>query len=736
MAAPLTKLICFVHQTMSKTIWSWRNHSHGQTDQSASVSSNQTADNPINFQIWKFFMLTGVSSFGLQIWLMLSGTVRGVVSETDTWLPLIYVLGITLISRSVFPIPPLWLKVGLTVAASALNIRYLYWRITSTLVLDWYSGPICLAVLLMELIAILNVTFISYQTLKRTNHTPEVDRLSVAVQNGDYQPSVDILVPTYNEPLDVLERTLTGCLAMHYDNKKVWLLDDGKRPEAAVLAERLGCQYLTRPDGAHAKAGNLNNGLKYATGEIVVVFDADFIPLNHFLQRTIPLFQKPEVAMVVTPQNFYNPDPPQLNLGGDILPHEQTTFYSIIQSGRDFTNSCICTGTSTVIRRAHLDEIGGVPTGTIVEDWITGFKLQARGYRTIYLNEMLSLGAAPENLGAYLVQRIRWGEGTLKTFFGKDNPLNLPGLTLIQRLNHASGALYWIDQATQSVGYIAPVLFILLGMRAMNVQVPEIIYYWLPNYVAGLICISWVVGSRTVLVSYVYNALQCFHLVPMVVNTLLRPNAKVKFKVTPKGVTQNHASIDFRLMAPVLLLFSINFILFAFSLLAPGWLGYTGQSHVINVLWTGWNSMVLGLTILAGIDPPVEQRAAERIPCSDEFELIWIDGEKQVEARSHLVDLSELGAALPLSIAKPLQIGQVLTLSIPAAPLKLAAEVVRIKDVIGCQFLDPIAHRQSLIEFIYCRPHHWKVPMVAHEGKALQSLIVSLFDLYPLRRFG
>jgi cellulose synthase (UDP-forming) len=699
-------------------------------------SQLKLANRPISFRAWKFFMLAVMLSFGIHDGLMLVGTVHGVVNQTEIWLPLIFVVSVTLICRSLFKVPPFWLKVLLTVVSSVLNIRYLYWRVTDTLVLDWYNGAICLAVLLMELIAIFNVTFISYQTLKQTNHTPEVDQRSTAVQNGDFVPSVDVLIPTYNEPIDVLERTLIGCLAMHYPKKTVWLLDDGKRPAAAALAKRLGCEYQTRPDGAHAKAGNLNNGLKYTTADIAVVFDADFIPLNHFLQRTIPLFQKPEVAMVVTPQNFYNPDPPEINLGGGILPHEQTTFYSIIQSGRDLTNSCICTGTSTVIRRKYLDEIGGVPTGTIVEDWITGFRLQAKGYRTIYLNEMLSLGAAPENLGAYLVQRIRWGEGTLKTFFGKDNPLKISGLTLIQRINHASGALYWIDQATQSIGYVAPALFILLGMRSMDVSVPEIIAYWLPNYIAGLICVSWVVGSRTILVSYVYNALQSFHLVPMVVNTMLRPNAKVQFKVTPKGLTQSQASIDFRLMTPVFLTFAANLILFILGTLFPGLTSYQGQSHIINVLWTGWNSMVLGLTVLAGIDPPVEERSAERIPCSDSCELTWLDGVEQVKARSHLIDISELGVAFAPHATAQLHIGKIITLTIPNEDLQLTIKIVRVKDDIAGQFLNATEQRQNLIEFIYCRPHHWAVPKIANEKKALKSLTMSLFDLYPVRRFG
>jgi cellulose synthase (UDP-forming) len=171
-----------------------------------------------------------------------------------------------------------------------------------------------------------------------------------------------------------------------------------------------------------------------------------------------------------------------MNLGGRIIPHEQTVFYTIIQPGRDFTNSVVCTGTSSIMRRKYLDEIGGIPLGVIVEDWATGMMLQSKGYKSLFLNELVSVGAAPENFSSYLVQRIRWAEGTIKILYSEYNPLTLPGLNLVQRINHFSSLIFWIDQATQSISYFAPALFFLLGMRSMNTTLSDIIYYWVPNY--------------------------------------------------------------------------------------------------------------------------------------------------------------------------------------------------------------------------------------------------------------
>ncbi|HEY9666061.1 MAG TPA: glycosyltransferase, partial [Coleofasciculaceae cyanobacterium] len=457
----------------------------------------------MSFRAWKFFFFALVTTFFVIDWIVLGQSLDGLVSKSDYLIPLVLVIGITLVCRAFFTqAPPLWLKIVLSVGASFLNLRYLYWRVTETLVLDWYNAPISLALFIMELIAIVNVTLLNYQTLILTNHSPEADKGQERIRQGLYTPSVDVLIPTYNEPNFVLRRTVVGAQAMHYPNKEVWLLDDSRRPHVKQLAEELGCKYATRNESSHAKAGNLNNGLKSAKGDIVVVFDADFIPLENFLERTVGFFENPEVALVVTPQNFYNPDQPEINLGGRIIPHEQTVFYGIIQPGRDYTNSVVCTGTSSLMRRKYLDEVGGIAIGVIVEDWATGMSLQAKGYKSLFLNEMVSVGAAPENFSSYLVQRIRWAEGTIKILYTKFSPLRISGLNLIQKINHMSSVIFWIDQATQSISYVAPALFFLFGMRSMDTSLLEIISYWVPNYFFGLFLVSWVIGSRTILVTY------------------------------------------------------------------------------------------------------------------------------------------------------------------------------------------------------------------------------------------
>lgn len=688
----------------------------------------------MSFRSWKFFFFSLVTTFFVIDWVVLGQSLDALVNKADTLLPLVLVLGITLVCRGIFTeTPPLWLKIVLTLGASFLNIRYMYWRLTETLVLDWYNGPISLALFLMELIAVINVTLLNYQTLIPTNHSPAADRGQERIRKGIYTPSVDVFIPTYNEPMFILRRTIVGAQAMHYPNKEVWLLDDGKRPEAAKLAQELGCKYLTRPDGSHAKAGNLNNGLKSAKGDIVVVFDADFIPLENFLERTIGLFEKPEVALVVTPQNFYNPDQPEINLGGRIIPHEQTVFYTIIQPGRDFTNSVVCTGTSSLMRRKHLDEVGGVAIGVIVEDWATGMTLQAKGYRSLFLNEMVSVGAAPENFSSYLVQRIRWAEGTIKILYTPFNPITLPGLNLVQRINHMSSLIFWIDQATQSVSYFAPILFFILGMRSMDTSLLEIIYYWSPTYFFGLLAVSWVIGSRTILVTYSYNALMCFYLFPTIVSTLLLPKRKLKFKVTDKGLSQKQTTLDFKSMRPILILLFLNLCAIGISVWKAHHSDYFIGSDAVNLIWAQFVSLVLAISVIAGIDL-VEERNGIRVKCSEHCKISVVDSPEKSYS-SKLVNISESGVAFQKPDNLSLSVGQTIDFNIPGEPIQLMAKIERVGEVIGCSFLDLTNEEQNkIIEFAFCRVNHWQQPKVANEMQALISLFRSLFDLYPLKK--
>lgn len=263
---------------------------------------------------------------------------------------------------------------------------------------------------------------------------------------GTARPAVDVLVPVYNEPVEVVRPTLAGCLGQDYDGPfEIWLLDDGRRTEMAELAEMLGITYVTRPDNRGAKAGNINNALNLLRGELVTMLDCDMVPQPDYLSSLVPYFDDEEVALVQTPHGFYNTDSFQHYSESR---HDQSLFYDVIQWGKDRHNAAYWCGTGGMLRTEALTEVGGVAEGTITEDFHTSVRLHAAGWRSRYHPVALSFGLGASDHSSYICQRDRWGSGNIALLHTDDSPLTVPGLTLWQRLS-----------------YVATLIAVLAGLR-------------------------------------------------------------------------------------------------------------------------------------------------------------------------------------------------------------------------------------------------------------------------------
>lgn len=185
-------------------------------------------------------------------------------------------LAITFLLKELSPQPSFWPRLITSIGIAVLGIRYELWRFFGSLNLDDpLNGTLSVLLFFAELLTVVNTIAFFLHTIFSYDRSPEADILSQAVISQAYQPSVDIILPTYNEGVDILRRSVIACQAMDYSNKKVFLLDDTRRPEVRALAEELGCGYFDRPDNKHAKAGNINHALPYLSGELLVVFDAD-----------------------------------------------------------------------------------------------------------------------------------------------------------------------------------------------------------------------------------------------------------------------------------------------------------------------------------------------------------------------------------------------------------------------------------------------------------------------------
>ncbi len=274
------------------------------------------------------------------------------------------------------------------------SVIYILWRLFFTLPI--HDGVIALiagiALFSAEFISVLEA-IIHYICMSKEK-MPEFP----VIDEADYPP-VDVLIATHNEEADLLFKTVNGCKHMEYPDKSkvhIYLCDDNNRPEIAKLAHDMGVGYFGLSDNKLAKAGNLNHALSKTNSPLVVTFDADMIPRSNFLMETVPYFALPEmildhgewrkrieeeidpdykIGFVQTPQSFYNPDLFQFNFFAESnIPNEQDYFFKEVNVGRNSSNSVIYAGSNTVISRRALEEVGGIRTKTITEDFATGIE--------------------------------------------------------------------------------------------------------------------------------------------------------------------------------------------------------------------------------------------------------------------------------------------------------------------------------------------------------------------------
>jgi cellulose synthase (UDP-forming) len=294
--------------------------------------------------------------------------------------------------------------------------------------------------------------------------------------------TVDVFITVYNEPLDVVRRTVVGATAIRYPHV-TWLLDDGHREDFRALAAEFGCGYLRRTDRIGAKAGNLNNGLRHASGEFFLLLDADHVPDPEILDRLLGYFDDSGLAFVQSPQDYYNtgsfqhPDTP----GGWNIWHEQSNFHYVGQPGRDYWGAATLCGCSALMRRSMVDEVGGFPTATVTEDMHCAVKLQKRGYRTAYHAEPLAFGIAPADLHGFLRQRLRWGEGNLQVCREEGLPFSRQ-LSLMHRLCYYSLTSNYLEGWLRPVYYLTPLYTLFTGHLPMQASLASFALHFLPFF--------------------------------------------------------------------------------------------------------------------------------------------------------------------------------------------------------------------------------------------------------------
>jgi cellulose synthase (UDP-forming) len=483
-------------------------------------------------------------------------------------------------------------------------------------------------------------------------------------------PTVDIFIPTYNEPLDIVKPTVYSAQALDWPREKlrVYVLDDGSRPEFEKFCEEAGCGYIKRIEHNHAKAGNINHAMTKTDGDLIAIFDCDHVPVRSFLQMTVGwLCADEKIAFVQTPHHFYSDDPFIKNLGLDeSVASENSLFHNFIQKGNDMWNATMFCGSCAVFRRTALEEVGGIAVETVTEDAHTSLKLTSRGWKSANIPIPLAAGLATESLSSHIGQRMRWARGMVQ-IFRISCPLFMKGLTWTQKVCYMNGSFYFLHGIPKIVFFLAPLPFLFGGMFVIYASGLALLSYVLPHLVhSGLATQAIQYKSRNPFWSGVYDAvLSCYIVLPTTF-ALMVPEFG-KFNVTQKGggVVEKDF-LDGAISRPYLFLMLLNFLGMLWGLVQIPFVAPSMQTaYLINCLWTSYNLLILG----AAVGVAVESRQVRSAPRVRMQVPVYLTRDRMHLIDGVMLDFSQGGIGVKLNsgahTAGYFKQGDAVTLTVP-----------------------------------------------------------------------
>lgn len=417
---------------------------------------------------------------------------------------------------------------------------------------------------------------------------------------NDRRIHVDVFVTVYGEDIETIRKTVTAAVAIH-GRHRTWVLDDGHSDEVRDLAAELDARYVRRLSSGGAKAGNVNHALTLAKGEYFAIFDADFVPEPTFLSETLPFFADDAVAFVQTPQTYGNLHT-TISRGAAYM---QTVFYRFIQPGRNRFNAAFCVGTNVVFRRTAVEDVGGIYTGSKSEDVWTSLMLHERGWRSIFIPDVLAIGDAPETVEAYSKQQLRWATGGFEILFNH-NPLSpRRNLTMDQRLQYLVTATFYLTGIAPLLLLMVPPLEIYFDLRPMNLSITIATWflYYAGFYVMQVIVAWYTIGSfswQTLTLAAVSFPIY----VKALINAFTGRDVGWQATGTAKGTSPYEFVIPQTLFFTFLSLTSVVAI----------WRDSANGVLTLATAWNITNTVILGAFLLAARREARSMRAAAKRP--------------------------------------------------------------------------------------------------------------------------
>lgn len=358
--------------------------------------------------------------------------------------------------------------------------------------------------------------------------------------DDSFDELVNIFITVAGEPVGIVTETVRAAKNIDYKNKSIYILNDGfvagkdNWQEMERLADELGVTCITRQTPGGAKAGNINNALRQTEAPFIVIFDADHVPKPTFLRKTIGYFTDEKMGFVQTPQYYNNQETNDIT---QTAWDQQALFFGPIMRGKNRTDSVFMCGTNMVLRREALMEAGGMCEFNIAEDFLTSLFIHERGWKSVYVPEVLAEGLAPEDFLSYYKQQFRWARGSLEVIF-KYNPLLRKGLTWSQKTQYLTSASYYLSGLVVLIDALIPLVFLFTGTTAIVTSSMALALIFLPY-----IFVSLYILQQTSNASYTFRAISfsigSFYLqIRAIIAVLL--NQKTSFSVTSKSAVQGN----------------------------------------------------------------------------------------------------------------------------------------------------------------------------------------------------
>ncbi|WP_285056437.1 glycosyltransferase family 2 protein [Pedobacter ginsengisoli] len=409
--------------------------------------------------------------------------------------------------------------------------------------------------------------------------------------SGTRRYTVDIFTTfCAGEPYEMIEETLIAIKNITYPHE-TYLCDEANDPHLIQLCKNLNVHHVTRTLKVNAKAGNINNALKVSCGELCVILDPDHVPFPNFLDPIVSHFDNPEIGYVQIVQAYKNHIHGLIAKGAAQQTYQ---FYGPMMMTMNKYGTVLAIGANCTFRRTALESIGGHAPG-LAEDMHTAMQLHAKGWKSVYVPEVLARGLVPTTLSAYYSQQLKWSRGVFELLVATF-PKLYKQFTWRQKLHYFTIPFHYLSGLFFFMNFMIPILALVFSLSPLKMDIQEFCIVGLPFFAAVLLIrhfVQWwvmedeergfhVVGGLLMIGTWWIYIIGLFY-------TILRK--KVPYNPTPKD--GNEAN-NWPLNIP-------NLTIIALSVFAVIY-GLYSDFNPYNLIMSGFavlNCFILSFTVLA-----------------------------------------------------------------------------------------------------------------------------------------